>query len=101
MDAFRNIDTISRKGSIRKCLEEDVVVKRFVRSSWNYFWDHCPLIILAGLIAGGSYIYLNQEKTLTLNKDFCPSQGPTHTVAILLDTTERIAEATQISARKK
>ena len=59
------------------------------------------LIILAGLIAGGSYIYLNQEKTLTLNKDFCPSQGPTHTVAILLDTTERIAEATQISARKK
>ena len=58
------------------------------------------LIILAGLIAGGSYIYLNQEKTLTLNKDFCPSQGPTHTVAILLDTTERIAEATQISVEK-
>ena len=59
------------------------------------------LILLAGLIAGGIYIYLNQEKTLTLNKDFCPSQGPTHTVAILLDTTETIAEATQISARKK
>ena len=38
---------------------------------------------------------------MTLNKDFCPSQGPTHTVAILLDTTETIAEATQISARKK
>ena len=53
------------------------------------------LILLVGLIAGGIYIYLNQEKTLTLNKDFCPSQGPTHTVAILLDTTETIAEDVQ------
>ena len=57
--------------------------------------------LLVALIAGGVYVYLNQEKTLTLTKDFCPSDGPTHTVSILLDTTERIAEATQISIRKK
>ena len=65
---------------------------------WNYFWDFCRFNYFSRTDSGG-VTFLYQEKTLTLNKDFCPSQGLP--ILLLYYRYDRaIAEATQISARK-
>lgn len=59
------------------------------------------VFILIGLVSGGIYVWKNQEKTLILTENFCPIDGPTHTVIVLIDTTDSLAEITKMSIRQK
>ena len=40
-------------------------------------------------------------KTLILTENFCPIDGPTHTVIVLIYTTDSLAEITKMSIRQK
>ena len=59
------------------------------------------VLILASLIAGIAYVFLNREKIDTNTADLCPKQGARATVAILLDTTDQISKATKRDIQKR
>lgn len=59
-------------------------------------------ILLLALLGAGGYLALNTEKQVALDKNtLCPTTGAAGTVAILLDTTDALADATKAAIKAK
>lgn len=57
--------------------------------------------ILAVLVGSGAYLYVKTEKEFVLKEDLCPEEGARGTVAILLDTTDELAQVTKTEVRSR
>ena len=59
-------------------------------------------IALVALLSAGGYLALNTEKQISLDENtLCPTVGAAGTVAILLDTTDELADATKAAINEK
>jgi hypothetical protein len=58
----------------------------------------CALVVLIG---AGAYLALNTEQEISLNADLCPKTGARGTVAILLDTTDELAQVTKTEVKSR
>ena len=59
------------------------------------------IIFIGMLIGAGFYLFLNTEKKYALDQDLCPKVGSIATVAVLIDTTDELAEVTKTEVSKK
>ena len=59
------------------------------------------LIVIVSIIAGGFFVWWNQENIETNKSDLCPTDGARATVAILLDTTDDIAPVTKTDIQNR
>jgi len=59
------------------------------------------LCVLIALVGAGAYLAINTEREVALNDDPCPKSGARGTVAILLDTTDELAEVTKTEVKSR
>ena len=56
------------------------------------------VIVIISLIGFGLFLAFNTKKSVELDvQTLCPKAGPTHTVAVLLDITDGISDATRLA----
>jgi len=61
----------------------------------------CAIVALIALVGAGAYLALNTEDEVALNDDLCPKRGARATVAILLDTTDELAQVTKTEVKSR
>ena len=59
------------------------------------------ICILIALVGAGAYLAMNTEREVALNDDLCPKAGARGTVAILLDTTDELAQVTKTEVKSR
>jgi len=59
------------------------------------------ILILTALIGAGAYLAINTEDEVALDQNLCPTEGARGTIAILLDTTDELAQVTKTEIRSK
>lgn len=57
------------------------------------------ICVLIALVGAGVYLRLNTETEIALDEDLCPKTGARGTVAILLDTTDELAQVTKTEVK--
>jgi hypothetical protein len=76
--------------------------KKSKGSAASLFGVFGALVILAALISGGVFLFLKSETQYSLNQDdLCPVDGARGTVAILLDTTDKLSDVTKSEILQK
>ena len=60
------------------------------------------IAILIALVGAGVFLFISTEKEIALNKNnLCPVSGARGTVAVLLDTTDELAQVTKVQVKDK
>jgi len=59
------------------------------------------ICVLIALVGAGAYLAMNTEQEVALNDDLCPKTGARGTVAILLDTTDELAQVTKTEVKSR
>ena len=59
------------------------------------------ICVLIALVGAGAYLAMNTEREVALNDDLCPKTGARGTVAILLDTTDELAQVTKTEVKSR
>ena len=76
--------------------------KKSKGSAASLFGVFGALVVLAALIGGGAFLFLKSETQYSLNQeDLCPVDGARGTVAILLDTTDKLSDVTKSEILQK
>lgn len=59
------------------------------------------ILVLTALIGAGAYLAINTEDEVALDENLCPTEGARGTIAILLDTTDELAQVTKTEIKSK